>query len=388
MARRGRNEGTIFRKASGKWRAQVTIDGKRLGYTASTRAECHDWLRGMLDQIDQGMTFDGRNTTLADYLEEWISIKKSSVRTNTGVQYERLIIRYIKPMLGKVKLKDLSIRVINRFYEELVSAGVGVSHIRYCHRVLHAALEQAVKNGMLGRNPAHGSTLPRLPYKEMQTLNEQQVVQFLVAASVSRYKVLYHLAVTTGMRYSELRGLSWSDVDWIKGTISVRRQIQDIAGKGSLAGAPKTHSGIRTVLLGESSLNALREQRQRVESEWSEAGDRWQDNDLIFPSKNGTPFVTITVHEDFAYTLKAANLPKIRFHDLRHTAASLMLNRGVPALVVAKILGHSNPTITLSIYAHSTVDMQAEAVSIMDGIVTPIPVSIPELHPIAPDKKK
>jgi integrase len=387
MANRGRNEGSIFRKPNGKWRAQVSIAGKRLGITASTRAECNDWLRKTHNQIDQGVTFEGQNLTLAEYIKGWIAIKKNDLRMSTGFQYEQLINLYLVPGLGRIKLKDLNLRVIGRFYENLIIQGVGVSCIRYSHRVLHAALERAVKDGIIGRNPAHGATVPRLKHKEMKILNEQQVGLFLVAASNSRYKTLYHLAVTTGMRISELRGLSWSDVDWIKGTISVKRQFQDIPGKGTVLGEPKTHSGIRAILLGETTLNVLKEQKKRIEEE-SKTCDRWQNKDLIFPSRVGTPFEQSHVHKDFIKVLKAANLQRIRFHDLRHTAASLMLNHGVPALVVSKILGHSNPSVTLSFYAHSTLDMQSGAASIMDEIVTPIPVSFSQLHPIAPDQKK
>jgi integrase len=186
------------------------------------------------------------------------------------------------------------------------------------------------------------------------------------------------------MRFSELRGLSWSDIDWIKGSIKVNRQIQDIPGQGSVSGAPKTYSGTRTILLGENTLNELRGHKRRIEEE-SMACNNWQDNDLIFPSSTGTPFGQRYVQKDFVKVLNSASLSRIRFHDLRHTAASLMLNHGVPALVVSKILGHSNPSVTLNIYAHSTLDMQSMAASIMDEIVTPIPVSIPQLHPVAPN---
>lgn len=117
------------------------------------------------------------------------------------------------------------------------------------------------------------------------------------------------------------------------------------------------------------------------------AGASWQENDLIFPSIIGKPFGVMSLSKDFATTVKAANLPKIRFHDLRHTAASLLLNYGVSALVVSKILGHSNPSITLSVYAHSTIDLQGTAANIMDEIVTPIPVNF-QLYAIAPDAKK
>ncbi len=228
--RRGKNEGSIFQRANGTWRAQVSIDGKRAGHTARTRAECHEWLRKMLDQIDQGLTFESRNLILNDYLKEWITLKKTVLRPRSGFQYERLIDLYIRPGLGKTKLKDLNLRVINRFYASMIDKGIGTWNIRYTHRVLHAALEQAVKNGILGRNPTQGATVPKMKYKEMNILNEQQVGLFLVAASNSRYNTLYHLAITTGMRFSELRGLCWSDVNWVRGSIVVRRQIQDVEG--------------------------------------------------------------------------------------------------------------------------------------------------------------
>ena len=341
----------------------------------------------MLNQIDQGLTFEDSNLTLGEYLKEWITIKKNDLRLRSGFQYERLINLYISPMLGKIKLKDLNLRIVNQFYETLKSKGVGLSNIRYSHRVLHAALEQAVKSGIIGRNPAHGATVPRATHKEMKILNDQQVSLFLMAAANSKYKTLYHLAITTGMRFSELRGLCWSDIDWIKGTIKISRQIQDVTGKGSLSGAPKSFAGTRTILLGEKSLTELREQQQRVTMDIRKAGNNWKDHDLIFPTLVGTPFVSMSLQHDFKRILQSANLPNIRFHDLRHTAASLMLNHGVPALVVSKILGHSNPSITLSIYAHSTIDMQSMAAGIMDAIVTPIRVSIPQLHTTAHDDK-
>ena len=387
MARiRGKKEGSIFRQINGKWRAQVSINGRRLSQTANSKAECRDWIRKMLNQIDQGLTFEDSDMTLAEYLKEVIAVKKRALRLSTGIQYERLVTLYVYPKLGKMKLKDLNVRVINRFYESLVVEGIGLSSIGYTHRILHVALEQAVINGILARNPVHGATVPRLKRKEMKILNEQQVGLFLVAASNSRYKTLYHLAVTTGMRISELRGLSWSDIDWIRGSISVNRQIQDVQGNGSVTGSPKTFAGTRKILLGETTLNELRDQQRRIEED-AKACDNWQDNGLIFPSSVGTPFEQSHVHKDFIKVLNAANLQRIRFHDLRHTAASLMLNHGVPALVVSKILGHSNPSVTLNIYAHSTLDMQSEASRIMDEIVTPIPVSIPQLHATAHDGK-
>ena len=382
--RRGNNEGSIFKKPNGSYRAQVSVGGKRLSFTGKTKADCQDWLRKTQEQVDQGVTFQGRNLTLSEYLDEWITIKKNVVRPKTADQYQRLINLYISPTLGKIQLKNLNLRMISRFYAVLLDKGVGVYNIKYSHRVLHNALEDAVKNGLLGRNPAHGATVPKPEHKEKRILNEQQVNSFLVAGSQSRYRALYHLAITTGMRISELRGLSWSDIDWISSTIKVNKQIQDVSGQGAVVGPTKTHSGNRIIRLGETTLNELREQKKRVQDERVNASGSWKENDLIFPSNKGTPFSLKHLRDDFTSVLEAANLHRIRFHDLRHTAGSLMLNRGVSALVVSKILGHANPSVTLSIYAHATLDMQSQAVSVMDEIVTPIPV---QLHPIAPAEK-
>jgi integrase len=385
MARRGKNEGTIFKKANRRWRAQVSIEGKRLSFTAGSRAECADWLRRTRVQIDDGMTFETRNLTLSEYLNEWISAKQNTLRTRTVDQYQRLITLYIRPLLGRIRLKDLTLRTVEQFYNRLRDKGVGAWNIRYTHRVLHAALEDAAVRGMIGRNTAHGAILPRRAQREMGILNEQQAGNFLVAASNSRYYAVFHLAISTGMRFSELRGLYWTDIDWTKGTITVKRQIQEIAGQGSVISAPKTKSGVRTILLGEGCLGALRQHKQRQDVERAAAGASWREQGLIFASKVGTPFVPLVVRKDFANALTAANLSRIRFHDLRHTASSLMLSHGVSALVVSKILGHANPSITLSIYAHATMDMQTHAATVMDEILAPEAISITALHPVAPD---
>lgn len=323
------------------------------------------------------MTFEGRNLTFGTYIREWITTRKKALRPRTGHQYEQLINKYILPHLGRIRLKDLNLRVFNKFYDALTGQGVGIWNVNYTHRVIHAALEQAIRNGILGRNPSHGATVPRQNHKEMRILSDHQVGQFLVTAGTSRYETLYQIAIKTGLRISELRGLTWSDVDWIKGTLTVGRQIQDIPGKGTVTSNPKTRSGTRTIKLGEATLQELRKQKQRLKFEQVQAHNNWQDNDLIFPSTRGTPFSRKNLYSDFQMILKTANLPRMRFHDLRHTAASLMLNHGIPVVVVSKILGHANPSVPLNVYAHCLVDMQNEAANLMDEIVTPVPVSLP-----------
>jgi integrase len=244
--------------------------------------------------------------------------------------------------------------------------------------VLHRSLEKAVRYGLILRNPTDGAVLPQYKHTEMMVLDETQVSQLLVAAKGSRHEALYHLAVTTGMRMGELFGLRWSDLHWVSGRIYVRRQVQYVPGYGWSFVEPKTRSGRRTIKLGEGVLQALREHLERQQDERVAAGERWVDHDLIFPSKSGTPLDPSNLRLDFTRVLGLAGLPKIRFHDLRHTAASLMLNHGVPVIVVSKILGHSKPSITMDIYGHLYNEMQDEAAQLMDELVTPI---CTQLHP-------
>ena len=284
MARRGRNEGSIHRRSNGTWRAQVSVDGNREGCTAKTRAEAYDWLRKMQGQIDQGLTFETLNRSLNAYLDDWIVLKKTTLRPFVGREYERLINLYVKPTLGEMKLKEINLNIINHYYQKLIEQGLGVSTLRHLHRVLHVALEYAVRTGILGRNPAHYAILPRERHKEMSILTEQQVSQFLIAAHTSRYQALYFLAVITGMRISELRGLKWSDVDWVKGTISVNRQLREDTGDGTSFSEPKTQAGYRTIKIGETTLGELQKQRRRLGMDKLVAGTNWQEYDLIFPS--------------------------------------------------------------------------------------------------------
>jgi integrase len=267
--------------------------------------------------------------------------------------------------------------IIEGFYATLLSNGIGVRAIRHTHATLHRALERAVEQGLLVRNPAHKATLPRIKHTEMQVWDETQIVNFLVAAKDSPNEALYHLAIVTGMRQGELLGLKWSDIQWTSGTLYIKRQVQQVAGQGWGFEEPKTQAGKRTIKVGETTLHMLRIQQENIRHNKDAMGKRWQDNDLIFPSSVGSPLHPSNLRLDFNRVQQNAGLPKIRFHDLRHTAASLMLNHGVPVIVASKRLGHSKPSVTLDIYGHLYQEMQGEAARIMDELVTPLKVEIP-----------
>lgn len=231
---------------------------------------------------------------------------------------------------------------------------------------------------MVVYNPSQGAALPRNTHNEMQVLDASQVSQFLIAAQASPYHALYHLAVTTGMRLGELYGLKWIDLQWDKGILHIQRQVQQIPKKGWSFVEPKTKAGTRSIKLGEGTLQVLREYLIRQTEKKEIMGNRWKENGLIFPSSVGTPGDPSNMRKDFNETLEKAGINKIRFHDLRHTAASLLLNNNIPVIVVSRMLGHSKASVTLDVYGHLYSEMQEGAADVMDKLVTPIQVQLPQ----------
>jgi integrase len=239
-----------------------------------------------------------------------------------------------------------------------------------------------VKLGLIGRNPAEVVTPPKSISKEMRFYDENLVNQMLLAARGDRHEALYQLAITTGLRQGELLGLRWSDLDLGKRTLQVQRQLKRKFRKGDYFELLKTKAGRRTIILGAKTIEKLQEHWKRQNQERIFAGSRWQENDLIFPTPKGTPMDHSNLYRAFKGLIKKVGLPEIRFHDLRHTAASLMLNHGVPVIIVSRRLGHSKASITLDIYGHLVPEMQSEVAEMMDELITPVEI---ELHPTAPE---
>ena len=376
--KRGHGEGSIYQRSSGSWRVQVIIGGQRIGQTFKKKSDALNWLRKMQSQAEQGIDYIGSMISLGDYLNQWLDSARSGLRVKTADQYNRLIQNHIILHLGNFPLKDLRLSKIEQFYGTLISLGLGARTVRIVHSVLPRAFEKAVMYRLLTSNPAHGATLPKYQHAEMQVWDEFQVIQFLSAAHSSRYEALYHLAVKTGMRQGELLGLKWPDLQWRNGTLLVQRQVQKIPRQGWKFLSPKTKAGRRAIKVGDATLQVLRLHRERQELEKAVLGDGWKEHGLIFTSKVGTPGDPSNLRLDFNRIIAEAGLPKIRFHDLRHTAASLMLNHGVPVIVASKRLGHSQPSTTLDVYGHLYHEMQNDAARIMDELVTPIPVELPK----------
>ena len=370
MKRRSNHEGSILQRGPHSWRAQISINDLRISFSGKTKKECQEWLHQRNVEIDSGYNLSKGRVSVEVYLHQWIEIKARKVKQNTLTQYTDLINLKIIPYIGKKLIRDLSRQDIDSLYSLLEKKGVGSPTIRYTHRVLHCALEDAVKSDLLLRNPAKYATPPRYIPPEMEILEEFEISRFLEAARLSRYEVIYHLALTTGMRQGEILGLKWSDIRWQTASLNIKRQVIKNNGEGFTFTSPKTRSGIRVIPVSETCLQMLRLHHEQQNLVKAFAGDKWQEQNLVFTSTIGTPIDRSNLRKEFQTVLKNSNLPPIRFHDLRHTAATHMLNRGTPPIVVCNILGHSKPSVTLDTYGHSITSMQDKAARIMDDLIT------------------
>ncbi len=370
--RRGNQEGSIYKRKGGLWCVQVSLDNHRLTKYFKTRREAREWLTETLDQIQTGQSIESGRISLADFLEKWLDLARPSLCHKTWAQYHQICRDHILPSLGKVRIRDLRPDQIQGLYNSKIECNVSTNTVRILHAVLHRSLEQAVRWGMIDRNPANAVIRPKPCRKEIQTLNSHQARQFLIAAQGSRYEALYYLAITTGLRAGELLGLKWDDLDWIKGYLHVQRQVQRLAGNGLALLEPKSAAGRRVVVLGQTMITVLDEHFKKQDCLRAFTGERWQDHGMIFTSQTGTCLDHRNVYREFKEILRKAGLPDIRFHDLRHTAATLMLRDGIHPKIVQERLGHAQIYITMDTYSHVLPAMQDEVAKKMDERVAPI----------------
>ncbi|PWB53160.1 MAG: hypothetical protein C3F13_10015 [Anaerolineales bacterium] len=379
MARRRFNhEGSLFQKPNNSWRAMVSVNGKRLSFTSKSRQAALEWLKKTTTQVATGMTYVSAKETLDEFLREWLSINKTSVRHTTWSQYELTCRVHISPRIGHIKLANLDPAVLQKFYSEKMSMnyGKGIRTIRVIHSILHKSLDDALRLGLISRNPVDLVVPPRYTHGEMKIYDRKQVQSLLIAAKDDRNVALYFLTVTTGCRMSELLALKWDDLSWEGQTLHIQRQLARDRQNGYYLPL-KTRAANRTIDLGKKSIKKLREHYQRQNLERFNSQD-WQENDLIFPSSIGTPLDQFNLYHQFKTLIERAGLPEIRFHDLRHTAASLMINDGLPIIVISRRLGHTKVSTTMDIYGHLLPDTQRELADRIDECVMPIEV---ELHP-------
>ena len=349
--------------------AYVGPDGKRRYVSGKTKEDARRSLRKARGDAERGLVFDADNLKVGEYLDRWLSDSVSdTVKATTFERYEQITRLHLKPALGRVKLKALTPAHVRGLYREKLEAGSSARTVRYIHTTLHKALKQAVMDGLIPRNATEAVKPPQPTREEIHPLTPEQAKLLLQVAHEpgDRLEALYVLAIHTGLRQGELLGLKWDDVDLDDGSLQVRRTLA-ITKNGFVFTSPKTSGSRRSVKLTQRATEALRSHLERQLREIDRVGSLWSENDLIFASETGEPLDRRAVTKlKFKPLLKRAGLPEIRFHDLRHTCATLLLTRNVNPKIVSEMLGHSTIAITLDTYSHVLPNMRDQAAAAME----------------------
>jgi integrase len=373
MARRGHGEGSIYLRSDGRWAASISVeDGKRKTFYGKTGKEVQEQLKTALHQQQQGMLATGPQQKVGQFLIHWLEdVHKQSIRSRTYERYEEIVRLHLVPGIGHHQLQKLSPQHLQSFYTKKLEEGLSTTTVISFHNVLHKALETAVRWNLLPRNICDLVSPPRRKRFEIQPLGIEQVQQLLAAARGHRLEALFILALASGLRRGELIGLKWQDINFLTGTLQVRRILtrvpSKLPGKGYVEAEPKTEKGRRSILLPPFVIEALKQHRAKQLESKLKAGSAWQDHDYVFCTSIGTHLnPTRDILDQLKALLKKAGLPDIRFHDLRHSSATMLLGMGVHPKIVQEILGHSQISMTMDTYSHVLPTMQREAMSKMN----------------------
>lgn len=372
MSRRGKNEGSVYQRKDGRWVGQVTFwhGGKRQrrSFYGVTREEAAKKLRKGQNTTDDNLPFTPENLTVSAHLTMWLAEKKKTLRPESWRRYDDLSRLYIVPEIGHVRLAKLAVTHVQGLHNALAQRVSGTT-CQHAHGVLHAALQDALRWGVVSRNVASLVTAPRRSTGEMRFLGPEDARDLLVAAKGDPLEALYALALTTGLREGELQALRWSNVDLDRRQVRVIATLTAVKDGSPVFGEPKTQHSKRTVYLSEVAVEALEAHCAQQDFQRCRVGSAWEDFGLVFTRELGQPLTRGYIrNRSFKKLLTKAALPDMRFHDLRHSAASLLLAEGTPVRLVSEMLGHSDVKTTLSIYAHVIPGMQEQAASAMDRL--------------------
>lgn len=366
--RRTKGEGSTYRRKDGQWCGSLSLsDGsgrrrRRVVY-GKTRKEVSEKLFELRKQAEGGMLPQSGRMTVAQYLERWLEDgARPQVRPKTLESYRSIVRCHLVPNLGRERLSVLSSMHVQQAYAAMEKAQTGARTRQLAHAVLHRALSQAVRWDLIPRNPAAAVVRPRVDRREVRALSASEVREFLRCVRRDPFEALYVLAVTTGLRQGELFGLRWKDIDLRARKLSVQRAISEVNGRVEVS-QPKTAKGRRRVELPGLAVEALREQRKRSRA-------TPHPEALVFPDSRGGPLRKYNFNRRSWQPLRErAGLRDLRFHDLRHSAATLLLSAGVHPKVVQERLGHATISVTLDTYSHVLGSLQREAADRLDDVL-------------------
>jgi integrase len=337
-------------------------DGRRIrkwhsGY--KTRKAAEHARTTLLHSLDQGTYVEPTKTTLGEFLnEKWLPGVAMTLRPSTLAMYRTNIEKHIIPGLGHAALRTLTPDALNMFYAQLLvtgrrdgRGGLSPRTVRINHVIIHRALRDATRWGLLARNVAELADPPRVALKELEAWSPDQTAAFLASTANDRLAALWVLTASTGMRRGEVCGLRWRDVDLDAGRLKVSQTIVVVDYK-LVASEPKTSAGRRTLALDQRTVAALRAHRARQLEERLAWGELWNDEGLVFVREDGRPVHPERVSKWFDQRVRRAGLPRLSFHGLRHSYVTMLLRAGQPLHVVARRAGHSSPNVTSAVYAH------------------------------------
>ena len=379
--RRPSDDGMVRKREDGRWEGRIVVghDEKGLPKTknvlAKTKSECSAKLNALKASL-QGPSEPKQRKTNADmtfgaWLDHWYQREcKPKIRPKTQADYENRIYQHVIPELGAIPLARLTAADLQQFYNRLKEGGrllrveqygPGLSDrmVKSCHVTCRVALDQAVAQGLILKNPALSCKAPVTRPKEMQVLTGEEIQRLLIQAKEDGCFELLLLELTTGLRRGEILALRWDDLDFRTGTLRVERQVQRIQGKLAVS-QPKTRASCRSILLPAPVLEILAQYRQSVSSHW------------MFPSpkKEDSPLDPAAVRKKLSAVLKRAGCPAARFHDLRHTFATSALEHGMDVKTLSTVIGHVSSATTLNVYAHVTDEMRQKAADKIDRAIT------------------
>ncbi len=382
--RRGQNEGTIFEERRGRWVASISlghkmVDGKRRRvrkkFVGATRSAVHKRLTEALREQQTGGIVPLQHESLGGYLRRFPQILRARGRAESTIaSYEWIIAKYIEPEIGAIPLLKFTQVDLNDFMRKELEAGLSIRTVQYCHAIIRSALSKALKDGLVSRNVAKLAESPtkRGGSGSIEPLTLEEARRFLAAVVDHHLGALYLVALVLGLRRGEALGLEWNAVDLLTGTLTVTQTVKRLKGKGLvIERIGKTPKSLRMLPIPSFALGVLSEHRERQARERTLAGTAWREQGLVFTSTIGTPIEPRTLGRHFHATLKTLRIDRRRFHDLRHTNASLLLAEDATLFEVKEILGHSQISLTANLYGYAYLAAKREVLSRVDAILKP-----------------
>jgi integrase len=379
--RRADGEASVRQRANGTWQIRgyfMGLDGRtiRRSFYGGTQKEARAKLQAERDATAKGQGPGGRSQTLAAFLESWLWYSaRVSLKPSTYIRYCELVRLHIKPALGATRLDKLTADQVQRFLTSKLDSGRAPQTVHHMRAVLRTALNDAIRKRLLSFNVAAMADRIRIPEREETFLAAEQVPGFLEATLGDDQGAIFVLALATGLRQGELLGLRWQDIDLQRGRLSVTRsarRMRRVPGQPTQLeyGTPKSKNSRRTVPLAPIAVTALEHHRERELFKRRAAGDNWQESGSVFTRPDGAPLEAKHVGRAWAKLTRRANLPGMRFHDLRHSCATFLAQNGIQPRMMQAILGHADVRTTLAIYTHVNPEALTEAAAAMQRVMT------------------